>query len=204
MNMSFIKTNFIRRSGFRDAKLIVIATEGEKTEPTYFRDLQLQYRNPRIHVEILKRKTSSSSPAHVLKQLKTFKSKKKLNLYDELWMIIDFDKWPVQNLENVAAQCIQSRFLLAVSNPCFEIWLLLHLREITNNNHLRLDNSDKIEREIRNILGFYNKNNLDTSNFLPHLDEAINRAKALDITPSSRWPNDLGTHVYKVAEKIIA
>ena len=119
-------------------------------------------------------------------------------------MIIDFDKWPLRNLENISEQCLQDRFFLAVSNPCFELWLLLHLREITEDDHKRLNNCDKVEREIRNMLGSYNKSNINTSDFLPHLNDAIDRAKNLDNGPNSRWPNSLGTRVYKVAEKIIA
>ena len=52
------KREFKRKSGFRDAKLIVIATEGEKTETKYFREIVSKdwYPNSRIHVEVIEKK----------------------------------------------------------------------------------------------------------------------------------------------------
>ena len=42
-----------RREAFRDARLIVIATEGKDTERIYFTELAKEYTNPRVHVHIL-------------------------------------------------------------------------------------------------------------------------------------------------------
>lgn len=44
-----------RRVAFRDARLIVIASEGKDTERIYFNALAKEYMNPRVHVHILKR-----------------------------------------------------------------------------------------------------------------------------------------------------
>src|SRR5260221_11407935 len=85
----------VRGSGFRDAKLIVIATEGSKTEKKYFNDLASddRYRNPRVHVEVLERTSTASSPNHVIEELNKFRSVFKLNKFDELWLVIDVDRW---------------------------------------------------------------------------------------------------------------
>lgn len=59
-----------RREVFRDARLIVIASEGKDTERIYFKALAKEYANPRVHVHILKRREdeqNNSSPEHVLK-----------------------------------------------------------------------------------------------------------------------------------------
>ena len=42
-----------RREAFRDARLIVIASEGKDTERIYFKALAKEYTNPRVHVHIL-------------------------------------------------------------------------------------------------------------------------------------------------------
>jgi len=164
--------------------------------------------NPRVHVEILERLTSSSSPEHVLEELNKFKSKYKLNKDDELWMAIDLDRWHQRNLSSVATQCSQKGYYLAVSNPCFEVWLLLHLRDLSSYSvdqiEKFLQNSNRdLEIEIRNILGSYNKSNPDTSKFLPHVHKAKKRARRLDLNPEDRWPNSIGTRVYLLVEKII-
>ena len=64
-----------RRSGNRDAKLIVIATEGTKTEKKYFDSLVEAYFIPNIHVEVLDRINGGSDPKTVLKTLDNFRKK---------------------------------------------------------------------------------------------------------------------------------
>jgi hypothetical protein len=123
--MALIKKSFRRTSGFRDAKLIVIATEGERTEPAYFRGLKAAFRKPAIHMEILPRTTAGSSPAHVQEELDKFNKVYNLVEGDELWMVIDRDQWPDKNLAETAGECERKGYFLAVSTPCFELWLLL-------------------------------------------------------------------------------
>ena len=65
-----------RQEAFRDARLIVIASEGKDTERIYFKALAKEYTNPRVHVHILERseaEQNNSSPEHVLKQLNNYK-----------------------------------------------------------------------------------------------------------------------------------
>lgn len=44
-----------RHEAYRDARLVVIASEGKDTEKIYFRALAKKYANPRVHVHILNR-----------------------------------------------------------------------------------------------------------------------------------------------------
>ncbi len=67
-----------------------------------------------------------SAPAHILQQLKNFKREFQLNADDELWLMVDVDRWGNKNLASVSAQAGHNKFQLAVSNPCFEVWLYLH------------------------------------------------------------------------------
>lgn len=97
---------------------------------------------------------------------------------------------------------------MALSNPCFEVWLLLHLKDITKYPKTKIiafegNKNKELDKEIRRICGSYNKSKLNTKNFLPNMENAIDRAKKLDIEPDHRWPNTIGTRVYKLAEKII-
>jgi len=205
-----------RASSFRDAKLIVIAAEGTETEERYFEDLAAgdAYRNRRVHVEILKRPTTASSPDHIIEQLDAFRKEYKLKQADELWMVIDFDRWGNRKLSRISTQCMQKQYLLAVSNPCFELWLLLHIKsldEYTDTELKELAANEKVNRartrleiELSRLLGGYDKSNLDSSRFIPFIEVAIGRAKALDILPQQRWPTQIGTRVYKLAESIIA
>lgn len=44
-----------RREAFRDARLVVVASEGKDTERIYFKALAKEYANPRVHVHVLER-----------------------------------------------------------------------------------------------------------------------------------------------------
>lgn len=44
-----------RREAFRDARLIVIASEGKDTERIYFKALAKEYINPRVHVHNIRK-----------------------------------------------------------------------------------------------------------------------------------------------------
>lgn len=112
-----------RCEAFRDARLIVIAAEGKDTERIYFEALAKKYTNPRVHVHILKRKKeeqNNSSPEHVLKQLVDYEKQYELESDDELWLVVDRDRWTDAMLSNVATKCAQSYYLhISLSNPCF-------------------------------------------------------------------------------------
>ncbi|HNB54895.1 MAG TPA: RloB family protein [Anaerolineales bacterium] len=206
----------IRQSGYRNPKLIIIAAEGTHTEKRYFEDLATSYAQSNIHVEVLERVDTGSDPETVLKVLDKFRAQYSLRMdTDELWLVIDVDRWKEKQLSEVGSLCAQKNYGYAVSNPCFELWFLLHLKSLSeypeetlqafrenkrpNAKHSRT----RLELELVALLGGYSKANPDTGQFLQNVQVAIDRAKALDINPEHRWPNDLGTRVYLIAEKII-
>jgi hypothetical protein len=199
--MPLIKKPFKRRAGFRDARLIIIATEGKNTEPIYFNGLKVAYHKLSVQVEVLERTTSGSSPAHVQRELDGFKKEYHLVTGDELWMVIDRDRWAGQHLSEVAQRCIQKGYFLAVSVPCFETWLLLHITDQKPEDFDGL-NCEQVGAKIRKIHGSYNKSNPDLAAFIPNVAKAIERARKLDINPSDRWPQQPGTRVYLLVEKI--
>ncbi len=53
---------------------------------------------------------------------------------DTLWSVFDVDRWPVKNLSLVCHQARQKKYSLAISNPCFEVWLCLHLGDLNPND----------------------------------------------------------------------
>jgi len=206
--MGHVKRDFKRKSKLRDSSLIIIATEGKVTEVQYFEGLKIRQANPKIHIEILEREVGSSSPAHVIRDLKAFKKEYNLNSDDELWMVIDKDRWPMQTLSSVARECTQQGFYLAVSNPCFELWLLFHLRSLTDytaskQGKFLSQKKAALVNELRDLLGSFNPTNLNTANFLHRINTAISNAQTADTNPTERWPNGLGSRVYKLAQKII-
>src|SRR5690606_1617922 len=135
-----------------------------------------------IFLHLLKRpKTdTNSAPNHVFTKLKK-EAKDEYNFKDtdELWMIIDTDRW--KNIPSIISACKrQSNMFVAVSNPCFEFWLLLHIKDISEYDEKELSlllknekvskKKNYIDSKIGAILGSYNKSNPKPELFLPTLD----------------------------------
>ena len=128
--------NYSRNEGTLDSRLIVIAAEGERTEKIYFEALRAFARNSRVHIKILERDEKhkhNSAPEYVLGQLREYKNDNALDPDDELWLVIDRDDWKQAALRVVAQTCAQDEAMhLALSNPCFELWLMLHLKDVAS------------------------------------------------------------------------
>lgn len=199
----------------RDASFMIIAAEGTATEKQYFEDLSSPawYHNSRVHVEVLDHIQADSDPEDVLEMLDGFRRNYRLHASDQLWLVIDVDRWGNKKLAEIARLCSQKKYELGISNPCFELWLLLHVSSFGEypeeiKNEFRINGRDgtnrtRLARELVMVLGKYNKKHPDPNDFLPYLRTAIEQAQALDMNPEDRWPNDLGSRVYRLAAKII-
>ena len=207
-----------RREAFRDARLIVIASEGKDTERIYFKALAKEYSNPRVHVHILERSVdeqNNSSPEHVLKQLNDYKSQYELEADDELWLVVDKDRWTEAMLSRVATECSQEVAMhMALSNPCFELWLLLHIEDVAlltpeeqkqwMENRKKSKNTDPyLKARLRQKMGSYHESSYDAQTLMVHVENAIERARTLDKNPNDRWPQTLGTRVYLLAKSVM-
>jgi RloB-like protein len=186
-----------RTVNVRDARLCVIATEGQKTEKQYF----TLFRNPRLIVKTLPtEEDNKSSPHHVLSRLDKFQQEHDLGVEDTLWIMIDVDHHKPKQLSSICKEAIQKGFNLAISNPCFEVWLYLHF-DIANPSDTKYKD---VENRLREKLGSYNKSNLNLGIYKDHITKAVQQAKALDKQQNNHyWPTCPGTHVYKVVETLL-
>lgn len=203
------RQDFKRKSGFRDAKLIVIATEGEKTEPKYFEALisDDQFYNPRVHVEVLGSVDGKTSPSHVIALMDEFRREYRIREDDELWILVDrdFQSWKTGTLSECMRLCRQKNYHFGLSNPCFEIWLILHFTCIST-----LDESEKLrikenkrqgqrnycEKLIVQKIGSFNKANPSFDAIIPHTHIAIERAERLTKGNTVDLLKEIGTNVF--------
>ncbi|MCX7112199.1 MAG: RloB family protein [Proteobacteria bacterium] len=178
----------------RDTRLIIIAAEGRETEKQYF----AQFRDTRIQVKVLPTgEDNQSSPQHVIDRLTSYREEYQIGEGDELWVMVDVDRW--KNLGEISREALQRDYQLAISNPCFEVWLLYHFQEPPQFAPA----CQPIEDALRGVLGgSYNKSNLIIAQFAERLNFAINLATKLDANPEDRWPQGVGSHVYRVALSI--
>ncbi len=199
------RRDFKRKSDVRDASLIVIACEGAATEPKYFNGLKERQHIPRIHVEVLQREIpENSSPPAVLEMLKKFYRKYRLQEGDQLWLVIDRDRqsWEEAAISKVARECRQSGYFMALSNPCFELWLLLHFEDVEDKGKQYCDRLfANANGFLKQQVGKYMRANTEyIDHFFPNTQKAIVRAGKLDREQTDRWPQGLGTHVYRLVK----
>ena len=104
-----------------------IFCEGENTEPAYFRALERKYkRRGLIDLEIV----PVGVPMTIARQASARLKRRGRNSFDEkdqVWAVFDRDEHP--NHEAAVRMCEQNRVGVARSNPCFEVWLILHDRD---------------------------------------------------------------------------
>ena len=137
-----------------DCRLIVITSEGSNTEVNYFRTLAEEYDKTNVHVKIIPSKETKSDPAHVFERLDDFYRNYDLGEDDNLYLVVDRDRWDEGCLSDIAATCNQKGFFMTLSNPNFELWLLLHEKDISNESNdekERIFQNDKINKNRRYI-----------------------------------------------------
>ena len=183
----------------RYKKLFVISVEGSKTEPQYFAIFNQP--DSIVFVKCLKRKSTDSSPNKVLKRMEGYLRKESLKKTDEAWIVVDKDDWNEDQLRDLL-QWVKKRVnnhKLALSNPNFEYWLLLHFEDGKG-----IASSQECLTRLKRHLPNYKKN-IDGKKFTSGLiTQAISRAKLRDVNRINDLPQKWSTDVYKLAERILS
>jgi hypothetical protein len=142
---------------------------------------------------------------------------------DELWICIDADHWirgsHQRELAEVLRQCRSNGYGVAISNPCFEVWLLLHFVTIDdellntilgNAQNSSVSESDRqsircdgYEKHLRVVSGGYNKTNVAR---LPistaQVIQAMQRARDRD-DGTGDIPGAPGTRAHELLDTLI-
>lgn len=109
-------------------RVIRVLTEGAVTEPDYL-DLWRR-QSPSVVVDI-NTKTAGHAPLSRVQAAREMKrSQPRRNPdFDEIWCVFDVDDHP--NLNSAIVEARHAGIETAVSNPCFELWLVLHVDDQT-------------------------------------------------------------------------
>src|ERR1700733_4562576 len=105
------RNDFFRDSGSKPKeKIIILAYEGNNTEAIYFESLKAtaKFNDDLIYLVSLRRAKgdTNSAPTHVFNKLKKeAKDQYNFEKADELWMIIDRDKWA--NIAEISKLCVK-------------------------------------------------------------------------------------------------
>lgn len=153
--------------------LIVCGAAG--TEPQYVNSLNSYLCNRAVRVRVVKKGRSPSQVVtHGIKVATAINDS-----YDQLWCVVDVDNF--DDLAIAAQRAADSPIptSLVVSNPCFELWPLLHFTD--HRGHIESP-AHAMKLLGKHVAG-YDKKILDFAKvYAPGIGNAVERAKRLEPT----------------------
>ncbi len=204
-------SRYARKTGIRRSNLFVIAAEGHRTEVQYFEGLSDELGQSNLDFLILKRADSDSGLSHcshLLRQLDEYTKNNHLRKDDVLCVVTDRDSGcfsPGQLLEALT-HCNVNGYAFALSNPCFELWLLLHYIDVNlctdeQKQEIKRNENNYLKKQLRSVAGSYNPSRLDFSCFWPYIEVAYSRA--ISLNPDNDWLDPIGTKVSDIIELLL-
>ena len=168
-----------RRAATRSPRRrLLVVCEGECTEPDYIRGYERQVRNVTVEIEISR---DRGDPKKIVEIAKEHSSRVRAEAkrlddphldFDEIWCVFDRDDH--ERFHDACTMARDNGFELAISNPCVELWLLLHFRDSPGAQH-----RDQVSRMLRRYLPDYDKR-LDFADVAKGVAEATARAHRLE------------------------
>ena len=156
---------------------VLVFTEGRKTEPSY---LVGWWRSLRDHLD-LKISPDHGTPATLVRLAAAAKAraardarKGQGDQYDAIWCVFDVDEHP--DVDAAIRDAEKVNVGVAVSNPCIELWFLLHWREQT----AYLDRHAAQAAVVPMVGATKSLNAQAVHDLITRHDEAADRARTLD------------------------
>jgi hypothetical protein len=187
----------------RDDRLFIVACDDTYAPKQYF-DF---FRMPRIQVKVVEtpKEDTSSHATHVLERLQEFKHEED----DELWMLLDTDhcikKGYIKSFKCAIKDADNQGIKIALSRPCFELWLLLH--HVDESAVVSLKNAQETEAALRIALGGqYDKTNLKLEHYplVTVRDACLRSIKLDDMINGSTIPKGNTSRVHLLWQAILA
>ncbi len=177
-----------RHPAFRERRQSLLVVCGaEATEPKYFDGLKRARRNPAITLKI---KAKAADPDSVVRYAAGMRDRAE-GAHDEVWCVVDVDEF---ELAKAVATARTLRVNLAISNPCFEFWLLLHFEACAAPLTCYRD----VERRLRRHVPGYSKSALRFDDYVAGVDAAVERARH----PEAGHERNPSTQVGALVEKM--
>ena len=159
---------------------LLIFTEGAATETSYLRHWEREHRH-RVRLEIDERHGRvPRSLVEIAVERKRYEDREarkgRGKSFDQVWCVLDVDAHP--NVPQAVNMAIANNIQIALSNPCIELWFVLHFED--QAAHIE---RDRIQSRARALLAVTDKR-LDERALLllmvKHAD-AVRRAQRLAI-----------------------
>ncbi len=169
-----------RRAATRAPKLLLcVVCEGERTEPSYLREFARAHGNNLVQLELI----AGRAPISVVRKAKDKqvelrrKARKSGDSFAknfQVWGLFDVDEHP--NIANAKEEARAAGIELAISNPCFEVWGLIHY-----SDHDAPDDRHQVQRKLENLMTGYSRKSkeFNYAEMHPEFGRASTRAKRM-------------------------
>lgn len=183
-----------------DTRLVVVASDDISIVQQYFELFQ----SSRLRFKRLEPPPGNCPLEFALKRFDDYVTEFDLGTEDEFWVIADLPAtcapMTFRRMNNVIEECSKRGIRTALSCPCFELWLLLHLCDVPIQ-------SDIDHHQVSRMLSYKVPNyNNEVANLLLDFDRmksAIARAYARGSSSTPLIPPPSHTQVHLVLESLI-
>lgn len=163
-----------RRSQREPKRRFLLYCEGKNTEPAYFKAIKRACASTLIAIEvtpgvgvpysIAERAVQRARAEGLIRGSR--RSKDSFEEHDQVWAVFDRDEHP--RFDEAIALCDRYGVLVGRSNPCFELWLILHER-----HHDRYEPRGEMQAILERLRPEYDKDGGKT----PDCDELVSRVQ---------------------------
>ncbi|MCD4820016.1 MAG: RloB family protein [Candidatus Cloacimonetes bacterium] len=193
-------SKYARKSKCRIPKKFYIAPEGTKTEYLYFDKLKRALRLENLEIITIPRPDNRTitDPNYIVTFATNYckKNNIKPSDYIHVAIVIDFDRWG-SKIPEASKDALRRKYGFYVSNPCIELWFILHDHPLTDAEKKSLKTCKNCKQLFNDLFsGNYNK-------LYPFTSIAINNSKQLTEGTESGWPKEIGTNINNLFSKIM-
>ncbi len=197
-----------RKAKKKDTKQkIIIVSEGKNTEPEYFKNFQAEYKSTLVELKIV---GAAGDPKRIvekaidLKREEARNAKKSRNSFESnfsVWAVFDRDE---HNYVSEAKQQAKDQGIRVIfSNPCFELWPILHYEY-----HAAPLHRHKMQKKLADLMDGYDPKRSKSLNYQElagEYEHAKSRAKKLETEQTEAGSPDGNpvTNVYDLCDVII-
>lgn len=190
--------NYRRRAATKvPLETVLIVCEGAKTEKFYFEGLRGKLRIPTVAVKVCGQECGSA-PINVVDYALRYCCD-----YDHCWCVIDVEApQPHKTLAQALNKARANKLKVALTNPCFEFWYILHFKKITRAFHT----NQKVRQSLKLHVPRYSKGGTEVfEKLFPRIRMAVVNAdqvlkdKQCGTNLSSHNPS---THVQRLVKQI--
>ena len=156
----------------------IIYSEGKNTEPDYFRAVRRDLLGALVDLEMIDAAgvpmTIAEKACQRAASMKRGRGRKSsFEEGDQVWAVFDRDEHP--KVPEALERCRIGNVEVAFSDPCFELWLILHF-----DNFDRPDDRHQVQATLAKLCEGYDPKGKKSANFgklMPKVRDAENRAE---------------------------